>query len=130
MPHATRTPHSLPPLLLAWLLPVTTGGAWAEAGAPANAATPALAIAELAEDENVEDVEHSAPLAGGDTTADAPAPAAEAEPVAEPPARRVAPHVDLKEVPPPPAPESTPAPAAAPPTTSTRGWILTGQMVP
>ncbi|MBE03008.1 succinylglutamate desuccinylase/aspartoacylase family protein [Marinobacter lutaoensis] len=115
MPHATRTPHSLPPLLLAWLLPVTTGGAWAEAGAPANAATPALAIAELAEDENVEDVEHSAPLAGGDTTADAPAPAAEAEPVAEPPARRVAPHVDLKEVAPAPAPESTPAPAAAPP---------------
>ncbi len=105
-----QTPTVIKPLLCLLMLAIP---AVAMADPPANRkqAAPAreILLAELAEDENVEDVEHSEPrrkagkaparLAGSTAENAAPKP----KPVPKP--KKVAPNIDLKDVAPVPAPE-------------------------
>lgn len=108
---ASRTTSFLPALAAALglaSLPVLAEDS--SANAPGETAPKAVLVAELAEDEDVEDIEQSEPL-------DSTATEAEQEPdtdsdaseqaVREEPAQRVAPNIDLKEVVPEPAPSAT-----------------------
>ncbi len=110
---ASRIPSFL--LALAIALGLVSVPALAEnatADATGEKSPNAVLVAELAEDEDVEDVERSEPLES--TTTDAqkqpePAPDTDGEQQAaqEEPAQRVAPNIDLKEVVPEPTPPAT-----------------------
>lgn len=67
-------------------------------------------LAQLAEDENVEDVERSEPLQ--DTHTEDNPPVKKAKPKPKPKAKKVAPNIDLKEVAPAPSPEPPKDPAS------------------
>ncbi len=92
---------------------LATGLSLQALAAPAKSETETkkqVLLAQLAEDEEVDDVEQSEPLAGSKIRAPEPAPEITAD--VEEPATRIAPNIDLKEVAPevvvPPAPEPEP----------------------
>ncbi len=101
-------------LLICLLLPAVPVQVLADPPKPSSKGQ--LLIAQLAEDEDVEDVEQSLPLAGSKTGKQDPAASvAEAEPVPAPePVTNVAPNIDLKEVTPEVAAPTIPQPEAAP----------------
>ena len=108
-----RLRYSITSALTSSLLVLATPAVLAEAVSSKADAT-ALLVADLAEDENVEDVEHSEPRRGSaqaraqaETTSEQSSP--QAPPVEAPEAankpREIAPNIDLKEVAPLPEPE-------------------------
>lgn len=117
-----RLRYSITSALTSSLLFLTTPAALAEASDTKADAT-ALLVADLAEDENVEDVEHSEPRRGSaQARAQAEATSEQGSPQ-EPPVeapeaankpREIAPNIDLKEVAPLPEPEPQAEPQSEP----------------
>lgn len=117
-----RLRYSITSALTSSLLFLTTPAALAEASDTKADAT-ALLVADLAEDENVEDVEHSEPRRGSaQARAQAKATSEQGSPQ-EPPVeapeaankpREIAPNIDLKEVAPLPEPEPQAEPQSEP----------------
>jgi len=110
--HRERTLHRLIPFMVAVFLPFPAFSAPPEFPLSADAIeAPEMVITELAEDEDVDDVEQSMPLRAAATQTVAPA----AEQSAEQPtkkkagkAKKIAPNIDLKKVAPIPEPEPAP----------------------